>query len=319
MMAQRDLLDILIVNKDNSFGLTRDTHLLIKALKSIGRADGVTTKGIRARSLFDRLFQRKQAKTTIHIERAFPRWFSAARHNLLCPNQERFPRRHIGRLKGIDLVLAKSRHAEEVFRNLGVPTTYVGFTSEDRLNESVAKNWNSFFHLAGGSTLKGTEDVIDLWSRHPEWPELVLVQRDPHPKAAAITNIRVVSGYISDAQLRNLQNSCGIHLCPSRSEGWGHHLVEALSVGAVTVTTDGPPMNEHVTADCGILIPYARTEPRHLGTNYLVDPEAMDTVINNLLTIDVAQKQALGSAARLRFLEIDTGFHQRLSEALEAY
>ena len=75
----------------------------------------------------------------------------------------------------------------------------------------------------------------------------------------------------------------------------------------------------NAAADCGILIPYARTEPRHLGTNYLVDPEAMDTVINNLLTIDVAQKQALGSAARLRFLEIDTGFHQRLSEALEAY
>lgn len=318
-MAARDLLDILIVNKDNSFGLTRDTNLLIEALASVGRSDNLGTRGIRARSLIDRLLRRKQAKTVIHVERAFPRWFSAGRFNLLCPNQERFPRRHINRLKGIDLVLAKSRHAEEIFRGLGVPTVYVGFTSEDRLDETVPKNWNSFFHLAGGSTLKGTEDVIELWSRHSEWPELVLVQRDPHPKAAAIANIRVVSGYISDRQLKELQNSCGIHLCPSRSEGWGHHLVEALSVGVVTVTTDGPPMNEHVTADCGIVVPYARTEPRHLGTNYLVDLQAMETVIENLLTMDVAQKQALGGAARSRFLEIDTGFRRRLADALKPF
>lgn len=318
-MPDRDLLDILIVNKDNSFGLTRDTNLLIEALASIGRSEGVATKGIRARNVLDRLLRRKQAKTIIHVERAFPLWYSAARHNLLCPNQERFPRRHIKRLKGIDLVLAKSRHAEEIFRSLGAPTAYVGFTSEDRLDDSVAKNWNSFFHLAGGSTLKGTEDVIELWSRHPEWPELVLVQRDPHPKAAGVPNIRVVSGYITDAELRKLQNSCGLHLCPSRSEGWGHHLVEALSVGAVTVTTDGPPMNEHVTADCGILVPYARTEPRHLGTNYCVDLEAMEAVINNLLTMDVAQKQTLGSAARQRFVEIDTGFRTRLAEALKPF
>lgn len=318
-MAERDLLDILIVNKDNSFGLTRDTSLLIEALASIGRSEGVATKGIRARKFLDRILGRRQAKTIVHIERAFPHWFSASRFNLLCPNQERFPRRHIGRLKRIDLVLAKSRHAEEIFRGLGAPTAYVDFTSEDRLDESIAKNWNSFFHLAGGSTLKGTEDVIELWSRHPEWPELVLVQRDPHPKAAGIPNIRVVSGYITDAELRKLQNSCGIHLCPSRSEGWGHHLVEALSVGAVTVTTDGPPMNEHVTADCGILIPYGRTEPRHLGTNYLVDLEAMEKIIENLLTMGMAEKQALGSAARQRFVEIDTGFRTRLAEALKPF
>ena len=318
-MPNRDLLDILIVNKDNSFGLTRDTNLLIEALASVGRSKGVATKGIRARNFLDRLLGRKQAKTIIHIERAFPRWFSASRFNLLCPNQERFPRRHIGRLKGIDLVLAKSRHAEQIFGDLGVPTVYVGFTSEDRLDESIAKNWNSFFHLAGGSTLKGTEDVIEVWSRHPEWPELVLVQRDPHPKAAAIANIRVVSGYITDSQLKELQNSCGIHLCPSRSEGWGHHLVEALSVGAVTVTTDGPPMNEHVTADCGILVPYARSEPRHLGTNYLVDLQAMEKAVETLIVMDASEKQRLGSAARKRFLEIDAGFRARLAEALKPF
>ena len=318
-MTTRDLLDILIVNKDNSFGLTRDTNLLIEALASIGRSKGVATKGIRARSLVDRFLRRKQAKTILHVERAFPRWFSAGQFNLLCPNQERFPRRHLGRLKGIDLVLAKSRHAEEIFRGLGVPTVYVGFTSEDRLDETVPKNWNSFFHLAGGSTLKGTEDVIELWSRHPEWPELVLVQRDPHPKAAAIGNIRVVSGYITDAQLKELQNSCGIHLCPSRSEGWGHHLVEALSVGAVTVTTDGPPMNEHVSTDCGLLIAYGRTEPRHLGTNYLVDLAARETVVESLLRMDSSEKQRLGSAGRKRFLEIDAGFRARLAEVLKPY
>ena len=313
------MTDILIVNKNNNFGLTRDTALLVEALQGLDRPDEIKVKNIRARSMLDRLFRKKEARTIIHVERAFPRWYSAARWNLLCPNQERFPRRHLRRLKGIDLVLAKSRHAEELFRAEGVETVYTGFTSEDRYDPTVKKNWQGFLHLAGGSTLKGTEDVIALWRRHPEWPELTLIQKDPDPTAASVPNIRIVSGYITDAELKTLQNTLGVHLCPSRSEGWGHHLVEAMSVGAVVLTTDAPPMNEHVTNDCGMLVPFARTEPRHLGTKYFFDIDAMEESIERLLAMDDDGKKRLGDRARTRFEEIDSGFRSRLAEAMKRF
>lgn len=311
------MYDILIVGKQNNFGLTKDIAFVMEALREAAPGATIATAGIRDRKLLDRLLRRKQARTIIHIERIFPAWFSAASHHLVIPNQERFPHRHLGRLRKIDLVLAKTRHAAEIFRSYGAKTRYIGFTSEDRLDTSVERDWSRFFHLAGGSTLKGTEDVIALWKRHPEWPELVLVQKDCPEKDRLPANIRLLDGYMDDATLKQLQNGCGIHLCPSRSEGWGHHLVEGMSVGALLITTDGPPMNEHVNHSSAIMVRYGRTAPRRIGTNYHVDQRAFEQAVEQAIAMPVPARIQLGKAARAAFEEIDSGFRSRLKDTFQ--
>ena len=169
------MMDNIVVARSNNYGLDRDAALLSEAIRQAGSSVG--SSPINGRRLWDRIAMRQVAERIIHIERAFPNWFSAAGENVLIPNQERFPKRHIGRLKGIDRVLAKTRHAAGIFSELGVATEYLGFTSPDRRDNDIEKDWRRFFHLAGGSTLKGTEDVLALWARHPEWPELIVVQK----------------------------------------------------------------------------------------------------------------------------------------------
>jgi hypothetical protein len=305
----------LILGKSNSYGLTRDAEILQHAIAEAGgQADYAT---IKQRSWWQRLVRAKRAKRIIHLERAFPGWFGAASdETLLVPNQERFPRRQIGRLRHVSRVLAKTRHGGAVFSALGVPTTYLGFSSPDRHMSGVEKDFGRFFHLAGGSTLKGTEEVLALWARHPEWPELYLVQKQANAAGAVPKNVNLISGYMDDKALQVLQNGCGVHLCPSRAEGWGHHLIEGLSVGAVVVTTDAPPMNEHVDASCGVLVPFKRSEPRHLGTNFYVDPAALEAAIERIIAMPDAEKRALGEAARRRYEAIDAGFRQRVRDLL---
>src|SRR5690606_13048298 len=137
---------------------------------------------------------------------------------------------------------------------------YIGFTSVDRALPDASPDFGRFLHVAGASTLKGTDTLLEVWSAHPEWPALTVVQRDRRTIRAP-ANVQILDGYLPDAELRELQNACGVHLCPSMGEGWGHYIVEAMSCGAVVVATDGPPMNELVQPGRGVLVPYSRVEP----------------------------------------------------------
>ena len=298
--------DVAIVGRHNRYGLSRDAEILRQALECLGIQAAALDK--RKRSLIDRLRRREVAELVIHLERVHPAWLGAASRHVLIPNQERFPKRHLGRLRRIDRVLAKTQHAREIFAGLGMKSTCLGFISPDRYDPTMPRDWKRFFHLAGGSTLKGTEDVLALWGVHPEWPELVLVQKQTNAPAAVPPNVTLHGGYLDDDELKRLQNACGVHLCPSRSEGWGHHIVEALSCGAVVVTTDAPPMNEHVTADCGVLVPASRSEPRHLGRNFFVDCHALEAAVARLVATSPDAARSFGMKARERFEELGQGF-----------
>ncbi|MDQ2634829.1 MAG: glycosyltransferase [Pseudomonadota bacterium] len=308
------MIDTLIVAKNNRYGLTRDAELLAAALAEAGIMAEVA--GISDRSLLDRLRGRRQARRIIHLERVFPQWIGAAEINMLVPNQERFPRRQLGRLRKIDMILAKTQEACRAFAGRGVPVEHLGFTSQDRFDPDVPKNWNRVLHLAGGSTLKGTEDVLALWERHPDWPELVLVQKRQNAPRKVPANVRLIDGYAGEEELRRLQNECGVHLCPSRSEGWGHNLVEGLSCGALVITTDAPPMNELVDATCGMLVASIRAQPRHMGTSYFVDIDALGASVGAAIAMPQERKAAMGDLARERFLAIDRGFRGRVSSLL---
>ncbi len=128
----------------------------------------------------------------------------------------------------------------------------------------------------------------------------------------------VIDGYLPYEQVTELQNRYGLHLCPSRSEGWGHTLVEAMSSGALVVTTDAPPMNEIVTPATGRLVPYKETAPRQLGTDFIVDLEALEHTVAELVAMPVEAKRKLGEAARDRYFLLDQAFRERLSSVFEA-
>jgi len=309
-------LSINIIARTNGVGLDRDVDLIHDTLTTAGF--DVTISHCRGISPLRSIFPGKaQFDTNIFLERAFPRWFGSARQNLLIPNQERFPIRHLKHLKHIDRILCKSRHAEDIFSGLAYPTQYIGFTSSDLLDDSIQPDYQSFFHLAGKSTLKGTETILNLWKKHPEWPQLTIVQCKENAPSNTPGNVRLITDYIPHEEIKQHLNSHGVHLCTSLSEGWGHYIVEAMSCRAVVVSTDAPPMNELITPARGITVPYHHSEPRHLGTNFHVDPDKLEQLIKELLLMPVEQKAALGNHARTWFEQNDADFRSTLPRIIK--
>ncbi len=303
----------IVVARDNKYGLTTDVEILKRALET--RSVEVRVELPRGRRWIERLRARPVADCVFHLERVFPGWISAGRSNFLLPNQERFPVRHLRRLRMIDAVLAKSRHAEDIFARLGCDSRFVGFASPDRYSPDVGKDWNRFLHVAGASTLKGTEDLLALWAKNPHWPELVLVQKADNAPGTVPRNVRLVSGRPGDDDLRHLQNACGIHLCPSRAEGWGHYILEGMICAALVVTSDAPPMNEHLDETTGRLVRCGRGEPRHLGFTYRVDPQALAECIETLVRMPADEKAQIGARARQAAVALPDAFADRLAAA----
>ena len=178
----------------------------------------------------------------------------------------------------------------------------------------ITPEFDRFFHLAGKSTLKGTQTLLELWRRHPQWPQLTVVQAADNAPSAVPANVRLITEYLADDELQRMQNRHGIHLCPSLSEGWGHYIAEAMSCRAVVVTTDGPPMNELVTSERGVVVPWRQSSPRHLGTNWHVDPHALEASIEKLITTAPSSLTQLGANARGWFENNDAAFSSRFRE-----
>lgn len=304
-------MHINLIARTNGVGLDRDVQLVRTELLALGHT--VTMSPARGISALRRWFPAKHRyDANIFMERIFPRWLSTAPQNFLIPNQERYPQRQVRYLKQIDQILCKTQHAKEIFSKLCKNSTYIGFTSEDRSDNEVSPDYRKFFHLAGRSTLKGTETLLALWQKHPEWPELTLLQHPQNAPESVAPNVTLISRYVDDSELKQLQNQHGIHLCPSLSEGWGHYIAEAMSVAAVTLVTDAPPMNELVDPTRGILVPFASSEPRHLGTNFFVDPAQLESAITKHIATPTDELADLGRAAKSWFQQNQHQFSEHI-------
>lgn len=329
-----------IVAWHNGGGLSRDIEILYSALEGgdfelhvngypLAQAPVRRQRIVhRAANLWYAWRRRRQLTeapydVNIFLEDISPAFFRYARVNTFIPNPEWFKRYQRLYLRGIDVVLCKTRGAEETFGALGSKTRMVSFTSADR-RDTVERHTQQpgFLHVAGRSWQKGTGALIDAWLKHPEWPQLTIVQNaktyaQTRVKPVAAPNITHLLQRLDDAALKALQNSISVHLCPSEAEGFGHCIAEAMSCSAVTLTTDAPPMNELITPERGILVSYHRMQKQRAGANYYVDPADLERKIVAILQLDAASRQGLGQRARAWYEENDRAFRAQLVGALE--
>ncbi len=320
---------INIITIDNQSGLTRDAHILSKILSNAGFKVSIFEVGKKtvghklhrlktySESFSSHFFSNKPPyDINLFIQEIVPDWFPSARLNCLIPNQEWFRESSLAYLSQLDWVLCKTREAQNIFNKLGCKTEFISFTSLERWDKDISKNYSSFFHLAGSNPYqKGTKTLIEIWLRHPEWPKLYLRQKKL-PFHFPATNIEYLTEFLDDPTLCQYQNVHGIHLCPSQSEGFGHYIVEAMSTQALVLTTNAPPMNELIAPDRGILTNYSHSEPQQLGTKFYVNSQELEQKIEEVIDMDYHHKKQLGENAREWYLNNHHFFCQKIIEVM---
>ncbi len=330
-------LRIRLIGKDNGVGLSRDLELLEEVLRAQGceltlrmcdRRDrrhrrskllGLVAKlrtlpGLRRQSR-----ARAPYDLNIMLEHAWPQFLHEARCNVIVPNPEWFDPRDGGFLGAFDQVWAKTVATEALFSARHSGCVQIGFDSRDRYLPEIDRV-PQFLHVAGRSPLKGTERLLQLWQRHPEWPRLTLVQDRSMAnggRSRQAPNIVRMNGYVPDEELRQLQNSHRFHLCTSEAEGWGHYIVEAMSTGAVTITSDSAPMNELIDAGRGLLVATQAGERHNLVRLAPFQEAALEQTVQQALAQPAPQLEATGRAARDWFLANKAGFAARVHRAID--
>lgn len=290
-------------------GLARDQMILKQTLESFGCSVNCLS------SKKDVPF----ADINIFCETLRPQGFAAAAVNWFIPNPEWFgwygQEEHL--LDEIDLILCRTHEVERIFSELRKETFYLGFSSPDHYDPKYTKDYTSCLHLAGTSWQKGTEAILRAWAPHPEFPHLSIV-RFPSEKPSVPANVAWLNHWLPEVELHALQNECGIHLCLSETEGFGHYLMEGMAVGAVVIATDAPPMNEFIK-DSRCLVPYTAWRRQMLATNYYVNAPEIEEKIEEILKLPRKELEAIGRENRKNYLKRHEKFLKNFGKLLSKH
>lgn len=319
------MLRVNILLHVHTVGLRRDLRVFREVLRGRPVDLTITTfdpalaprlrRGVR-RAIYTFL-PRKRYDINVFVEEISEQWLPFARVNCLMPHQEWLSEGSRALLPRLDVVLSKTRFAESLFTELGLRSMYTGFTTLDRYNPGIRKDFNACIHVAGSSLQKGTMAVNRIWRDNPSFPTLDMYWYEPTARPIEASNIRLERGFLTERVIHEAQNHCGIHLCPSEAEGYGHYLAEAMSCGALVVSTDAPPMNELVTKERGVLVAYDRVAPQAVGTNFYVDELQLADAMRGIFAMPIEERKRLGEAARTWFVENDRAFRNRFWEVLQ--
>ena len=226
----------------------------------------------------------------------------------------------------LDLITVMSRYVAKVLRDNGVhvPIEVVGSGVDQILDDHVSPKIPvsghvpfTFLHISSGFPRKGVDVLLEAWGKaftrddrvrlviktfpniHNRIDDLLVCFHAAFPDAAPVVAIN--QDLVLD-ELRSLYTQAGALVFPSRGEGFGLPLAEAMALGKPVITTAYGGQRDFCTAAtswlCDYSFAYAAT---HLGVfdSVWVEPDAESLAqvlrdVHGATPAERAQKTAAG-------------------------
>ena len=234
---------------------------------------------------------------------------------VLVPNPEWFTQRDASvAARRVRTFWHKTRVSEQLFRATFPDALHdlVGWTSPEPppVPPGTRQDFNLCLHVKGASEQKQTGVVLRAWQ--PHWPVLHVVTYLDVPGFVElpwpVSHRNVVVHYrkLPRAELEALQRACGVHVCCSDAEGFGHYINEGRAHGALIVTTDAAPMNELVDESCGLLVAPSEYRGHRASAlrgfeRALIDAAGLAGAMDRLQRMPTEERRRRGRAAAERY------------------
>jgi len=312
----------LIGNFSANTGLTQDAMILRGLLTAVYGEPQI-------RKVHHYFPQCEEAEMNIFIEVINPSLFSYAAKNIWIPNHEWTYQTWVPYLKMVDEIWVKTREAEKVFAEYS--PRYIGWTSIDKVFNQK-KNYHKALVLVGKNIYRNPKPIIQAYykikqdnpSLYNLLPTLVIPYNPEHIKFFVPNELtdkmEVIAKTLSDTEYDALLSECGLAICLSAVEGFGHAVNEAMSSGCNLLLSPILAFRE-LTNEKGMFISPLSSMKHNTCFGTLVDVSVGDIVTNlqRYCGGDMAWKKRVSEIMRETYEERHSRFVNDFKTLLETF
>jgi hypothetical protein len=259
-----------------------------------------------------------EADLNIFIEVMNPALLQFAGKNIWIPNPEWTYKTWEPYLKMMDEIWVKTHEAEVIFAEYN--PIYIGWTSIDK--ELKSKDYNKAICLVGKNIYRHPKPILrayyEIMNNNPNLykrlPHLYIPYNPEHIKLFAphISKVTLLDKELPEEEYDVLLQECGLAVCLSASEGYGHAVNEAMSTGSNLILSPIKPffeLTKHATVgDVLTTVDHPSCMGVLVDTTTLSIIEALEFYVNT----DLKQKKKLSEKIRLEYETRHTAFIDRM-------
>jgi hypothetical protein len=269
-----------------------------------------------------------EAEMNVFLELLNPSLFTYAAKNIFIPNPEWCYKAWIPNFASIDEIWCKTHEAVEIFKQHHPNVKYIGWTSIAK-RPSEKKNFHKALYLAGKNIYRHPQLIVDAYVKAIEQkikvPELHVVydgtRMNVNLPDAAKERVILHSETLKQGAYDDLVDECGLSICLSGAEGFGHAVNEAASTGAVLLLNEIEPFKEF-----GYKAVWAKEEkpesvphPECMGVIVRSTVDACVKALETYADLEFKTRKLIGKTNHARFVERHDRWAKETQEFLKPY
>jgi hypothetical protein len=310
----------LISNNRNQTGLMQDVDIL---------------QGIWHHIFEDTKFRRvhhsqpecPEAEINIFFEILNPSLFTYAATNIWIPNPEWTYKTWEPHFSQLDQIWCKTHHAVDIFKPHNPNTFFVGWTSIAKGVPEI-KNFSKALVLAGKNIFRHPQVVINSYllikeEARAKLPELHVVFDSTRMNVLVPDELKdkvfLYPNTLKESEYNNLVAECGLAICISAAEGFGHAVNEAASTGSLLITSDIPAFRQFDYENTFFVpvsseIPSDRVDKicKFRGPDFLVQLDAY-------MGLSFKEKKAISKKISDQYVEKHNAWVERMKERIGTF